>query len=132
MIFSIDLRERVIAAVDAGVHIVDVARLFQVGRRTIYRWLDLRKDTNNLAAKSGYQKGHSHKITDWEKFREFAKNNSTLSSEKMALEWEKLTGVQISDTTIQQALKKIDYTSKKKLLGTPKQISKNANSFQKK
>lgn len=73
----------------------------------------MRKETNSLAPKSCYQKGHGHKITDWEKFREFARINRNLTSAKMTIEWEKLTNVQISDTVIQRALKKIGYTSKK-------------------
>lgn len=113
MALSIDLRKRVIAAVDGGMRVSDAAKSFQVGRKSIYRWLDLRKETNSLEPKAGYQKGHSHKITDWEQFREFAKTNRNLTSAKMAIEWEKITNVQISDTVIQRALKKIGYTSKK-------------------
>jgi transposase len=113
MAFSIDLRKRVIAAVDDGMRITDAAKLFTVKRRAIYRWLNLRKETGGIEAKSGYQKGHSHKITDWEKFKEFARINRHLTSSKMALEWEKVTNVKISDSVIQRALKKIGYTSKK-------------------
>jgi transposase len=132
MAFSIDLRERVIAAVDRGTRITDLARLFQIERKTIYRWLDRRKKTGSLARKSGYQKGHSHKITDWEKFREFAEINKNLTSSKMALAWEKTTGVQISKSVIKRALKKIGFTSKKKLLGTQKQMPRSVNNFQRK
>jgi transposase len=113
MALGIDLRKRVIAAVDDGMRITDVAKLFKVGRNAIYNWLKLRQEVNSLAPKSGYQNGHSHKITDWEKFKEFAKENQHFTSLKMAIEWEKITNVCISDITIQRALKKIGYTSKK-------------------
>jgi len=113
MVMSIDLRKRVIAAVDDGKRITDIAKLFQVKRRAIYRWLNLRKETNSLAPKTGYQKGHSHKITDWEKFKTFANDHRYLTIPKMTIEWKKITGVHVSKSVIQRALKKIGYTSKK-------------------
>ena len=113
MALSIDLRNRVITAVDNGMRITDAAKIFKVGRKAIYNWLKLRKETNSLAPKSGYQKGHSHKITDWEKFKDFAKTNQHLTSSKMAIKWEEINNIKVSDTVIQRALKKIGYTSKK-------------------
>ncbi len=115
MALSIDLRKRVIAAIEGGMRITDAAKSFQVARKSIYRWLDLRKETNSLAPKSGYQKGHSHKITDWEKFKKFASEHRHLTSPKMVIEWEKITGVLMSENVMQRALKKIGYTSKKNL-----------------
>jgi transposase len=113
MALSIDLRKRVIAAVDAGMRITDASKSFQVGRKVIYSWLNLRKETNSIAPKSGYQKGHSHKIVDWEKFKEFVKDHQHLTSAKMIIEWEKITNVHMSESVILRALKKIGYTSKK-------------------
>ena len=72
MILSVDLRERVIAAVDGGMHIDEAVKVFSVCRRAIYNWLNLRATTGSLTPKSGYQKGHSHKIKDWEQFKAFA------------------------------------------------------------
>lgn len=113
MALSIDLRKRVIAAVDNGMRITDTAKSFQVSRKGIYRWLNLRKETNSLAPKSGYQKGHSHKITDWVKFEKFAKKHRHLIVRKMVIEWEKITHVHMSESVMKRALKKIGYTSKK-------------------
>ena len=45
---SVDLRERVLAAVDAGEKIAPVARRFGVSRPTIYSWLVLREETGAL------------------------------------------------------------------------------------
>jgi len=64
MAYSIDLRERVIEAVDEGKHIDEVAKTFKICTRVIYNWLNLRRKTDSLKPKSGYQNGHSHKITD--------------------------------------------------------------------
>lgn len=111
--FSVDLRKRVIDSVDNNMHIDEAAKTFKVSRRVIYDWLELREETGNLAAKTGYQKGHSHKITDWEKFKIFASKHQQKTVGKLIIEWEKLTGVEMSDSVMERALKKIGYTSKK-------------------
>jgi transposase len=113
MALSVDLRERVIEAIEGGMRIVNAAKMFKIGRRSIYRWLDLKKETNSLAPKTCYQKGHSHKITDWENFKKFAEENRESSSPQMAKKWNMLTGSDVSDNVILKALKKIGYTSKK-------------------
>jgi len=40
MTYSVDLRERVVGYVRAGGSADDAAEMFQVGRSTVYRWLD--------------------------------------------------------------------------------------------
>jgi len=120
--FSIDLRERVIAAIDNGMQITEAAKVFKVCRSVIYDWQDLRKTTNSLAPKSGYQNGHSHKITDWDQFKLFAEKHKHCTSPQMRVEWKKLTSVDVSESVMLRALKKIGYTSKKKRLVITKQI----------
>jgi len=113
MTFSTDLRERVIASVNSGTRVADAAKIFQVSTRVIYEWLELLEKTNSLAPKSGYQKGHSHKITDWDKFKIFAEKYKHCASPQMRIEWEKLTNVSMSESVMLRALAKIGYTSKK-------------------
>jgi transposase len=115
MALSIDLRKRVIAAVDEGGHITKIAEMFKVSRRVIYKWLDLRKETNDIAPKRGYQKGHSHKIKDWVRFKEFAEKNKYNTLDEMKVKWELLTNESISRSVLWKALKKINYTSKKNI-----------------
>lgn len=129
MPYSVDLRERVINAIDGGMRITDAAKIYKVSRRVIYEWFDLFNQTKSLEPKSGYQNGHSHKITDWEKFEAFAEKHKHCASPQLRMEWQKLTGVQMGETAMLKALKKIDYTAKKKLLITPKQAKKNEQHF---
>lgn len=125
MPFSTDLRKRVIAAVDSGMQVTQVAKVFKVSRKIIYVWQNLIKKNNSLEPKIGYQKGHSHLITDWDKFKEFANSNKECSSPQMIVKWHQITGIKVSESVMLRALKKIDFTSKKKLLVMPKQIKKN-------
>ncbi len=129
MVFSLDLRKRVIAFVDEGMHIDKAVKAFQVSRRVIYEWLELRRKTGSLTPKTGYQKGHSHKITDWKKFKEFANSNRHCSAPQMIIKWKRLTNVDVSESVMLRALKKIGFTSKKKLLIIPKPMQKNGNNF---
>lgn len=50
----------------------------------------------------------------------------------MIIEWKKLTNKDVSENVIYNALKKINYTSKKKHSATSKQIKKNVNNIYKK
>ena len=129
MPYSVDLRERVISAIDGGMRITDAAKTYKVSRRVIYEWFDLFEQTHKLEPKSGYQNGHSHKITDWEKFKAFAEKHRHCASPQMRIEWQKITGIQMGETAMLKALKKIGYTSKKKLLVIPRQIKKNEKHF---
>lgn len=129
MPYSIDLRERVISAIDSGEKPGKVAERFKVNRGTVNNWVKLRKTTNDIKPKSGYQKGHSHKITDWVKFKDFAGRHKLFTCPRMVIEWEKETGVKVSESVMLRALHKIEYTSKKKLLIMPKKMKKSAQSF---
>lgn len=129
MALSIDLRKRVIAAIDGGIPITKAAQIFKVSRSIIYDWKKLLRTTKSLAPKSGYQKGHSHKITDWDQFKKFAEKHKHCASPQMRVEWKKLTNVEVSESVILRALKKIGYTSKKKLLAISKQIKKNGRNI---
>jgi transposase len=60
---SLDLRERVVDYVLAGNEIKIASTLFQVGRTTIYRWLQLLKTSGDLKPKqpslgNGYKINH--------------------------------------------------------------------------
>lgn len=129
MAFSIDLRERVIAAVEAGMRPVEAAKLFKISRKVIYNWKNLLKKNNSLAPKVGYQNGHSHKIKDLVEFKKFAEAHQQCSAPQMVIQWEISTGIKVSESAMLKTLKKIDYTSKKKLSVMSKRIKQSAKNF---
>jgi transposase len=125
--YSVDLRERAIALIDAGQKVSQVAELFLVAPNTVRNWLILRKETKGLFPKEGYQKGHSHKIIDLETFKKFADAHSGETLEMMA----QALG-NTSDTTVGRMMKKIGYTRKKRHLDIKKGMKKSvSNSLQK-
>jgi hypothetical protein len=70
--------------------------------------------TGDFLALPNKPNGNGHKITDWEKFREFAKTNGEKTQVEMASLWDG----EISDRTISRALKKIGFTRKKRPTAT--------------
>ena len=107
--YSYDLRQKVIKAIDGGMSKTQVSSIFKISRNTINTWLHRRRETGDIKAKTGYQKGYNPKIPDLKQFRKFAQINGSKTQKEMASEWPE----SVSDRTISKALKKIGYTRKK-------------------
>lgn len=110
--YSYDLRAKVINAIELdGLKKSEASELFNISRNTIDLWLNRKAQTGDFKPSPKRPPGHSHKITDWQKFREFAKAHGDKTQEQMAHLWEG----EISDRTISRALRKIGFTRKKNL-----------------
>jgi transposase len=123
--YSYDLRTKVINAIDKGMRKTEASGVFQISRNTINLWLIKREKSGDYRAKKGYQQGYTTKITDLEQFKEFAQINGSLTQKEMAEKWPE----KISDRTIGKALKKLDYTRKKKLTDTRKEMKRKDKSL---
>ncbi len=109
--YSYDLRRKVIEAIDGGMRKSQVSKIFKISRNTINLWLHRREGTGDYRADDGYQKGYGAKITNVEKFKEFARKHGSQTQNEMAEAWPE----KISDRTIGKALKQIGFTRKKNL-----------------
>ena len=119
--YSYDLRQKVMQAIELdGMSQLQAATTFQISRSTINIWCQRKVLTGDCQAKPNLPPGNGHKITDWEKFKEFAKVNG----DKTPVEMAKLWIGEISDRTISRALKKIGLTRKKKLMDTEKDLKR--------
>lgn len=112
--YSDDLREKVLAALERGEKKSHVSAMFQISRDTIDRWLKRRKATGSAKAVQGYQRGHSHRIKDWEAFRVFAQKYGDQPQAAMAQLWQGT----ISQRTIARGLAHIGWTRKKRRMVT--------------
>jgi len=70
------------------------------------------RETGDFQALPNKPPGNGHKITNWEKFREFVEVNGDKTQVEMASLWQG----EISARTISRALKKIGFSRKKKLM----------------
>jgi transposase len=127
--YSYDLRQKVMQAIElGGMSQLQASTTFQISRSTINIWCQRKVLTGDYQAKPNLPPGNGHKITDWEKFKEFAKVNG----DKTQVEMAKLWIGEISDRearhqggrTISKALKKVGLTRKKKLMDTEKDLKK--------
>ena len=117
--YSYDLRQKVIQAIKLdGMKKVEAAQLFGISRNTINLWLKRLQETGDFQALPNQPPGNGHKITEWEKFREFVQ----VHGDKTQVEMAKLWSGQISERTISRALKKIGFTRKKKLMATAREM----------
>jgi transposase len=113
--YSYDLRQKVIQAIKLdGLKKTEASLLFNISRNTIDLWLKRLSVTGDFQSLPNQPPGNGHKITDWEKFREFAQVHGDKTQVEMASLWEE----PISDRTISRALKKIGFTRKKRPMAT--------------
>ena len=101
MSYSLDLRKKVISYIENGGKVTQAAKMFGIGRATIYRWLN----RPNLEVT---KVEHRKRKLDWEALEKDVK----LNPDEKLIERGKKFGVHT--TAIWYALKKMKITRKKK------------------
>ena len=118
--YSYDFRQKVMEAIELdGMPKIEASQTFHISRNTINLWRQRKAETGDVRAKPHKPSGNP-KITDWEKFREFAKANGDKTQAEMAELWPG----EISRRSIGRGLKKIGFTRKKKRTATENAMSK--------
>jgi transposase len=112
--YSYDLRIRVVGAIEKGLGVKEASQTFGVQRETITAWLARKDATGDVQAKTGYQRGHSHKIPDPQQFQTFVDRHREATVEELADAW---GGV--GRMTIWRQLHKLGYTHKKRPSAMP-------------
>jgi transposase len=113
--YSYDFRQKVIASIEIdGRKKGEVSEIFNISRNIIDLWLKRKEKTGTVLPKSTKPLQSRDKITDWEKFKTFVKENSLKTQSQMADLWEG----EISSRTISRALAKIEFTRKKRVMDT--------------
>lgn len=105
MTYSLDLRKKVIAYVEAGNSIISASKIFSIGERTVRRWITLKQETDDIIprARGG---GYPAKI-DLAQLKEYVDSNP---NETLTEIGEKFF---VSHAAIWLALRKIGYVYKK-------------------
>lgn len=114
--YSTDLREKLFAQLDSGMSITKASKIFRINRQTIYNWISMKEETGKLEAKSGYQKGHSHKIKDLERLEKFLLENPDKTLKELSRLWPE----KISGWTLGRWINRLGYTYKKNLFSYQK------------
>jgi transposase len=121
MIYSIDLRKRVIAFIESGGKKVEASRRFNVCRPTIDKWLLLKKETGTL--KSPPLPPRSWRKLNPEALVAYVETHPDGMLEEYAEHF------QTSPSGIWRALKRLNFTRKKRQLSTKNEIRTNVQHF---
>ena len=112
--YSYDLRQKVMQAIELdGMKKSEASQVFNISRNTINLWFQRKAETGDVQVKPGPTTSPKQKITDWEKFRAFAKEHEDKTQVEMAELWDG----DISSRTISRALQKLGLTRKKRRMG---------------
>lgn len=120
--YSLDLRQKVLQAIESGMSKSEASRVFHLSRNTIDLWFKQRDRTGSLAPKTGYHAGHRAKITDLERFAAFVKAHPDYTQAELAQAW----GDGVSPGVIARTIAKLKLTRKKRSASTAKRSSTQA------
>ena len=124
--YSEDFRQAVIQAIELdGLKKVEASQLFNISRNTIDLWLQRKATCGTLEPKPKRSVQPTTRITDWQKFEAFVKEHGDKTQSEMAQLWDG----EISQRTISRALRKIQYTRKKRLTVIASVMKPNEPSF---
>jgi transposase len=124
--YSMDLRERVLAAVDRGTPRKEIVRTLGVSEPTIRRYLRLRRETGSVASKPYPKRPFSigqsvqQRRALWNQLEEH--NDSTLQTH--CLLWERKQGAKVSISTMSRAIGRLGWTLKKRVWVPPNETKK--------
>lgn len=124
--YSVDLRERIVAAVTSGMSRSDAVRTFQISAATLRRYLKQHRDTGDLTPRrrTGGQQPHippAQHVALQQLVA--AAPDATLA--ETCQQWHQRTGVLVSPATMCRALATIGWTRKKRRL-QPASVTKRA------
>lgn len=118
--YSVDLRLRVLGAVDGGMSKMAAHHLFGVSRSTIDDWFKLRAATGDVAGKPRHER-HPPRALTGSPFSEFATAQQGATLGQMALVWERQHGQKFSAMSFSRALASLGakgWTRKKRVGAT--------------
>ncbi len=119
--YSVDLRKRVVAAVERGTPRGEVARTFGVGLATLKRWVARRRrdPEDDLSAKKPPGQAPSIAPEQRGELREQLEGHRTATIAEHARLWNEGHGTNLSQRTLGRAIRRLGRTRKKGLWEPP-------------
>lgn len=112
--YSLDLRQRVVAAVKAGHSQTGTARTFQIGLTTLKSWLKLEAATQSLAPKPIPGAKPCISPEQYEVLAQQMRLYPDLTLAEHSQKWRELHSQALSPTTLARTLKRMGWSHKKK------------------
>src|SRR5215210_3429688 len=119
--YSMDLRQRVLAAVDRGAPRQEIVRTLGVSQPTVRRWLRLRRETGSAAPRPLPDRPSRVGGTPEERRALWAQleANPEATLERHRELWEQEHGVRVSVATMSRAIRRLGWTYKKRAWRPP-------------
>ena len=111
--YSVDLRERLLGAIDAGLSQAEAARLFGVGTATIERWRRRQRESSSVAPR--VRSGWPRCIVPLQLavLRAQVHDHPDATLAEHCAWWEAAQGVRLSPATMSRALARLGWPLKK-------------------
>jgi transposase len=111
--YSVDLRERLLGAIDAGLSQAEAARLFGVGTATIERWRRRQRESGSVAPRA--RSGRPRRIASLQVavLRAQVQDHPDATLAEHCARWEAAQGVRLSPATMSRALARLGWPLKK-------------------
>ena len=122
--YSVDLRLRVLGAIDSGLSKMQAHQSFQISRSTIDDWQRLRVQTGSVQAPARHSGGLG--LGAQEGFTAFAKRHQHSTLHQMRQAWQQETQQSVSIMSFSRALRQHGYTRKKRVTSTENGARKSA------
>ncbi len=124
--YSIDLRERVLQAIEEGMSKMTAHRTFHISRSTIDHWFALREQTGTLAPRS--MRVTRTRQLQGTAFEEFVRGQAQATLDEMAQAWQQQTGVSLTAMSFSRALNRLGWSRKKRVGATRSATKRRARS----
>lgn len=111
MAYSMDLRRKVVAAIERGEALASVARRFEISAKTVGRWRDRQADGRLAPERTGPRHGIKLKPEDDQVLRSALAQRPGLTLDELS----ELLGRKVVLSTVSRRLSKLDLTLKKSL-----------------
>lgn len=111
--YSIDLRERVLQAIEEGMSKAQAHRTFHISRSTINHWFALRERTGGLIPPP-HLSSRTRQLEGAE-FETFAHRHRHATLSEMAAAWQQEKGASLSVMSFSRALSAVGWTRKKRV-----------------
>ena len=111
--YSVDLRQRVVAAVDAGTPRAEVARTFQVSLATIKRYLKQWREAGHLAPRTSPGRPPDIPAQQLPALEAQLAAHPDATLAQHCQHWQAAWGQPLSRSAMRRAIKRLDWTRKK-------------------
>lgn len=111
--YSVDLRTKIVAAVDRDKNKHEVARTFGVGVSTVKRYVKQWREQGSLAPQPHPGRPPIISLEQQERLRAHVTEHAAAYLDEYCARWEGEMGVRVSTSTMSRAIRKVGFTRKK-------------------